>query len=247
MTVVPPGPLSYLTTWPTGQSQPAVSTLNSYAGKVVADAAIVPVVMNGSINVFATAPTDLIVDANGYFAPLADVVPVDLSSAYNRTGIYADGAPFSKASSLDGMGGSCSANLLGSTRIWNGVLFNLGPAGAPDAISTAGQTVPLPAGKFSSMMMLATGVNGNQPPQSLTVTYSDGTTSSLVWVLSDWFTPQGYASESKAITMAYRDYWNGTRDNDTFYLYGYSFTLNSAKTVASITLPNDSNVVRAGV
>lgn len=220
-----------------------VSTLNSYAGKVVANAAIVPVAMNGSINVFASNPTDLVVDANGYFAPLADVVPADLASAYNRTGIYADGATFSKTSSLDGMGGSYSANLLGSTRIWNGALFNLGPPGAPDAISATGQTVPLPAGKFSSMMMLATGVNGNQPPQGLTVTYSDSTASSLIWVLSDWFTPQAYASESKAITMSYRNYYNGTRDNNTFYVYGYTFSLNNAKTVASITLPNDSNVV----
>ena len=28
----------------------------------------------------------------------------------------------------------------------------------------------------------------------------------------------------------------------TRYLYGYSFSLNAAKTVSSITLPNDANV-----
>jgi hypothetical protein len=69
VTVVPPGPLTYLTAWPTGQWQPAVSTLNSFGGKVVANAAIVPAGQNGAVSVFVTNPTDVILDINGYFAP----------------------------------------------------------------------------------------------------------------------------------------------------------------------------------
>jgi uncharacterized repeat protein (TIGR01451 family) len=69
VTVVPPGPLSYLTTWPAGQPQPNVSTLNSWTGKVVANAALVPAGTNGAISVFVPNPTDVILDANGYFAP----------------------------------------------------------------------------------------------------------------------------------------------------------------------------------
>jgi hypothetical protein len=69
MTVVPQGPLSYLTTWPTGQPQPFVSTLNSFDGRVVANAAIVPAGTNGSTSVFVTNPTDMVIDINGYFAP----------------------------------------------------------------------------------------------------------------------------------------------------------------------------------
>jgi hypothetical protein len=42
--------------------------------------------------------------------------------------------------------------------------------------------------------------------------------------------------------MAYRDLSNGTKDNQTFFVYGYTFALNSAKTVSSITLPKDANV-----
>ena len=41
VTVVPAGPLGYLTVWPAGQSQPTVSTLNSLDGRVKANAAIV--------------------------------------------------------------------------------------------------------------------------------------------------------------------------------------------------------------
>ncbi len=69
VTAVPQGPLSYLTLWPTGQARPLVSTLNSWTGKVVANAAIVPVGNNDSVSVFVKSPTDVILDASGYFAP----------------------------------------------------------------------------------------------------------------------------------------------------------------------------------
>ena len=68
-TVVPPGPLGYLTVWPTGQTQPGVSTLNAPTGTIVANAAIVPAGASGDIDVFASNNTDLVIDINGYFAP----------------------------------------------------------------------------------------------------------------------------------------------------------------------------------
>ena len=69
-TVVPPtnGPAANLTAWPTGQAMPNVSTLN-YSGSVVANAALVSAGTNGAINVFVNAPTDLLFDTSGYFAP----------------------------------------------------------------------------------------------------------------------------------------------------------------------------------
>jgi len=68
-TVVPPGPIGYLTAWATGQAQPVVATLNDLTGTIVANAAIVAAGAGGSINVFSTNNTDLVVDLNGYFAP----------------------------------------------------------------------------------------------------------------------------------------------------------------------------------
>jgi hypothetical protein len=68
-TVVPHGPLAYLTVWPTGQDQPYVSTLNAPTGTVVANAAIVPAGTGGEISAFAYNDTDLLIDINGYFAP----------------------------------------------------------------------------------------------------------------------------------------------------------------------------------
>jgi hypothetical protein len=68
ITVVPRGPLSYLSIWPTGQSRPLVSTLNSFQGLIVANAAVVPAGVNGGVDVFVTDTTDVIIDINGYFA-----------------------------------------------------------------------------------------------------------------------------------------------------------------------------------
>ena len=68
-TAVPHGPLGFLTTWPTGQTQPFVSTLNAPTGANTANAAIVPAGTNGDISVFVTHPADLVIDVNGYFAP----------------------------------------------------------------------------------------------------------------------------------------------------------------------------------
>jgi hypothetical protein len=69
VTVVPDSVLYYLTAWPTGVSQPLVSTLNSFDGTVVANAAIVPAGTSGAISIYVTNQTQVILDINGYFAP----------------------------------------------------------------------------------------------------------------------------------------------------------------------------------
>ncbi len=67
-TVLPTGSLGYLTLWPDGQGQPAVSTLNAPDGAVTSNMAIVPTT-NGSIDAYASALTQLILDISSYFAP----------------------------------------------------------------------------------------------------------------------------------------------------------------------------------
>jgi phosphoesterase family protein/List-Bact-rpt repeat protein len=71
MTAVPKGPLGFVTAWPTGQTQPTVSTLNAPTGVTTANAAVVPAGANGAISVFASNNSDLVIDVNGYFAPPA--------------------------------------------------------------------------------------------------------------------------------------------------------------------------------
>ena len=70
VTAVPHGPLGYLTIWPTGRPQPVVSTLNS-DGRTKANAAIVPVGVSAAVSVYASNTTDLVLDIDGYFAPVS--------------------------------------------------------------------------------------------------------------------------------------------------------------------------------
>ena len=67
VTVVPHGPLGYLTIWPAGEDQPVVSTMNSLDGRVKANAAIVPAGVSGGVNVFVSNTTDAVLDIDGYF------------------------------------------------------------------------------------------------------------------------------------------------------------------------------------
>ena len=71
VSVVPNGSLSYLTVWPAGQQRPLASTLNSLDGRIKANAAIIPAGTSGEISVYATNTTNVIVDVNGYFAPVS--------------------------------------------------------------------------------------------------------------------------------------------------------------------------------
>jgi hypothetical protein len=94
-TVVPHTPLSYLTTWPTGQARPLVSTLNAPTGAITANAAIVPAGANQSIDVFVTNQTDLVIDINGYFAAPAtsglsfySVTPCRVSDTRSAAGTF---------------------------------------------------------------------------------------------------------------------------------------------------------------
>ena len=167
---------------------------------------------------------------------------VDLSSDFDVNGIYQDGTTYTTGG-LDGTGYSYSSNLLTASRVFNSTLLKFGAANQLDAVGSGGQSISLPTGKFSSLMLLGTAVEGNQASQTLTVNYTDGTSSKFVQSFSDWFTPQKYAGESEGVAMAYRDFDNGTKDQRTFSLYEYRLVLNSAKTVQSITLPNNPKVL----
>jgi hypothetical protein len=60
----------YLSAYPTGGTQPTVSSLNWTMGETVANSAIVPIGTGGSVTVYNhTGNTDVVVDIQGYFAP----------------------------------------------------------------------------------------------------------------------------------------------------------------------------------
>lgn len=175
----------------------------------------------------------------------SDPATASLAGYYNRAGIYTDGTTFTNPATggLDGSGSAYSATLLGGGLIWSNSVFAFGPVNATNVISCTNQTIPLPQGNYSRLQMLATGVDGSQGSQSFLVTYTDSTTATFFQSLSDWFSPKNFSGESRAVIMSHRNSSNGSTDNRTFYLYGYSFALNSAKMVQSIRVPNNTNVV----
>ncbi len=69
VTAVPPGRLSYLSVWPSGEDQPTVSTMNAPDGRTKANAAIVPAGYNGGVSVYVSNDSNVILDINGYFRP----------------------------------------------------------------------------------------------------------------------------------------------------------------------------------
>jgi len=65
-------PVGYLTIWPTGEPQPLVSLMNSYDGRIKANAAIVPAGTGGEVNVYVTDTTNILIDINAYFDSASD-------------------------------------------------------------------------------------------------------------------------------------------------------------------------------
>jgi hypothetical protein len=106
-TVVPSSTLSYLTLYPTGKTQPTVSTLNSYNGEVVANAALVAAGSGAAVTAYVTNQTQLILDVNGYFTsaptrPLVftTVTPCRIVDTRNASGTF--GGPILAANSTRG-------------------------------------------------------------------------------------------------------------------------------------------------
>ena len=168
--------------------------------------------------------------------------PVNLSSAYNLPALYTDGETFTTGG-LDGGGAAYSANLVSRARVLNNIQFLFGPANANDAVYGAGQTIGLPEGRFNTLQLLGTGIDGNQAAQAIIVTYTDGTTSTFSQSFSDWFSPNPNVDEAEAVAMPYRNTYTGVKDDRPFNLYGYTLLLDPAKTVKSFTLPNNRAMI----
>ena len=151
MTVVPPGPLEYLSTWPTGQTQPYVSTLNALQGQIAANAAIVPAGANGDISVYVSDPSNVIVDINGYFAPPGSpgamyfypVTPCRVADTRNPNGTF--GGPSLAGNSTRTFPIPSSACGLPSTAQAYSFNMTVVPPGSLLYLSTwpAGQTQPV--------------------------------------------------------------------------------------------------------
>jgi MSHA biogenesis protein MshQ len=176
-------------------------------------------------------------------AAQAGSLTVGLGSYFNVWGFaYNGNSPVNGG--LDNDGNAYSENLAGSSVAWNGVTYPLGGATSASAVSST--TISLPAGSYASLNVLGAAVNGAQTG-TFTVTYTDASTSTFTQPMSDWCVQSNYSGESVVLSMAYRTGQGGAVGPigcpDPVDIYGYTFTLNSGKTVSSLTLPSNRNIV----
>ncbi len=125
VTVVPPGPLYYLSTWATGSAQPLVSTLNAPFGGVVANAAMIPAGTNGAVSIYVTNTTDVIVDVTGYYLATTGI-----------TGATGPDGPAGPQGAPGPTGATGPAGATGPT----GPIGVTGPAGPAGATGSTGAT-----------------------------------------------------------------------------------------------------------
>ena len=146
-TSVPKPQLAFLTTWPAGQPQPLVSTLNS-KGPVTANAAIVPAGTNGDISVYVTDASDLVIDVNGYFAPPGtggfSFFPLPPCRVLD-TRIPAGSPPFTDTRAVNVAAANCSASASAQAYVLNATVVPPAPldyltmwsgVGSPPLVST---------------------------------------------------------------------------------------------------------------
>ncbi len=103
-----------------------------------------------------------------------------------------------------------------------------------------GQSILLPPESGASEIgFLGAGTNGNQSG-TVTITYTDGSTATAMLAQSDWGGAPG-AGNTQVAEMTYRNQALGEQVHD-FYVDEQSISVDSSKTVASITLPNNKNI-----
>jgi hypothetical protein len=188
-------------------------------------------------------------------------VPVNLSSYYNVIGIYTDGTSFASNGGFDENGYAFSANLLGQVRessglgaivSWRGQIFNFAAANAANGVSQS--TISLPHGRTYSQLLIVGSTAWAYYPSSIAgtfvVTYSDGSTASTTFSLSDWLYPQYYSGETIVSTQAYRENDHSGVANTQVaqnYMYGYTINVDNTKTLSTLKLPTQRNFVLFGL
>jgi hypothetical protein len=169
---------------------------------------------------------------------------VGLASYYNIDAIATVGTAPKKGGIDSWQNIAYNSATLGTSVTYNGIVFPLGPSNSPDAMF--GGPVTLPAGSFSKLYVIGTGVDGAWPTQTITVTYTDGTKSTFTQSMSNWTAPSSYSGETTVVSAANQLNSTGAVVATPSYLYGYTFSLIAGKIAKSVSFPVNSNIVILG-
>jgi hypothetical protein len=165
-----------------------------------------------------------------------------LAASYNDVGITADNNTAS--GNFDGGGASFSETALtnagagpGATVSAAGLSFTFpnASAGAADNTVAEGQTITL-SGNRSTLGFLLSASYGPASGTG-TVTYSDGSTQSFTLTAPDWFSTTPPSGGALAVSSAYQNRQGNTTYSGSGNIFAETVSLNSAKTLASVTLP----------
>ena len=147
------------------------------------------------------------------------------------------------AGNFDGGGWSYDAALLpkaGPTTIGGTTFVAPSAAGTTKNFFTArGRQLALPAGKYSSLAVIGA-AHGGDVTSSAVVTYTDGTTASVPFVLSDWAAGSPADGDTVAIAMPHRIKAGQGVDGPPVNLWKTTLALDPAKSVQAVALPNST-------
>ncbi|GAA3482739.1 hypothetical protein GCM10018966_072710 [Streptomyces yanii] len=171
-----------------------------------------------------------------------------LAATFNNVAVTDDSAP--SPGNFDGYSNSYSAQALsaagvkaGATLTYNNTDFTWPDAasGAKDNTTADGQIIPV-SGTGKSVAFLGSGVGA--PSGTVTVHYTDGTTSTGTLGFPNWITdnPTEFGAQP-VITTTYRNTPSGPANHGNDYrVYYNSVPLTPGKTVAAVQLPQNSSL-----
>ncbi|MFC6090765.1 GH92 family glycosyl hydrolase [Saccharothrix lopnurensis] len=166
----------------------------------------------------------------------------DLGGQYDVDG--AATADAEQQGDLDGKGWSFPAEQLPApgTRSVDDVA-----ATVPDTTGTArnfltarGQRLHLTPGRYRSLELLATAVNGDQR-LTLTTSYADGGVTETALSITDWAAPAARHGERPAVTATTRYRTDGTADGRTARIWRLTVPLDASREATSLVLSANAN------
>jgi beta-glucosidase len=168
-----------------------------------------------------------------------------LAAAFDTVAVSDDADP--AAGDLDGSGYSYSAQALASVGVTpggavGGFTWPAAGAGQPGAVTARGQVI-VQGGTGSTLAFLLAGTNGLRNG-TVTVTYTDGSTSTGTITAPDWY---GNAAAPGSALVVTAPYWNRPAGSTLpadhqVSVYSSSIPLTPGRTVAYLTLPTDSGL-----
>jgi predicted alpha-1,2-mannosidase len=231
----------------------AADTVDSWSDTAITFTVPTPSGTNGQWRVWAGTPASVtVVDNAGDVSDSPELaIPPTANPAdyYDNAGISDDAN--TACANYDGDGFSYSAQALaaagltpGGTVSAAGLTFTWPNVAncADDNILAAGQTMLVSGASGASTLGLLESSSNGSTSAPITITYTDGTSTTQTLSSSDWANGPG-TNETAVATMSYRNMITGGSQAITMFVYAAKVPVNPAKTVASITFPDVSNTI----